>query len=152
MLRAFPVEDVWGIGPPTAAKLAALNVTTAAGLRDLSPKQARALGTVTLERMVLELGGLSCLALEEVAPQRKGMAVTRSFGRPVTSLDELREAVAAYATRAGEKLRTHGLVAGRLAASASALATRSDSSSDSFCSWSSLRSCTSVHVPIQRTT
>ena len=44
------------------------------------------------------------------------MAVTRSFGRPVTSLDELREAVAAYATRAGEKLRAHGLVAGQLAA------------------------------------
>ncbi len=116
VLRTFPVGDVWGIGPATAAKLAALGVTTAAGLRDLSPKQARALGTVTLERIVLELGGLSCLALEEVAPQRKGMAVTRSFGRPVTSLNELREAVAAYATRAGEKLRTHGLVAGQLAA------------------------------------
>lgn len=116
VLRAFPVEDVWGVGPATAAKLAALGITTAASLRDLSPKQARALGTVTLERTVLELGGLSCLALEEVAPQRKGMAVTRSFGRPVTSLDELREAVAAYATRAGEKLRAHGLVAGQLAA------------------------------------
>ena len=116
VLRAFPVEDVWGIGPATAAKLAALGVATAAGLRDLAPKRARALGTVTLERTVLELGGLSCLALEDVAPQRKGMAVTRSFGRPVTSLDELREAVSAYATRAGEKLRAHGLVAGRLAA------------------------------------
>jgi len=97
-------------------KLTALGVATAAGLRDLSPKRARALGTVTLERTVLELGGLSCLALEDVAPQRNDMAVTRSFGRPVTSLDELREAVAAHATRAGEKLRAHGLVAGRLAA------------------------------------
>ncbi len=116
VLRGFPVEDVWGVGHATAAKLAALGIATAAGLRDLPPKRARALGTVTLERTVLELNGLSCLALEEVEPQRKGMAVTRSFGRPVTSLDELREAVAAYATRAGEKLRRHGLVAGRLAA------------------------------------
>ena len=116
VLRAFPVEDVWGVGPATAAKLAALGVTTAAGLRDLPPRQARAVGTVTLERTVMELNGLCCLALEEVAPQRKGMAVTRSFGRAVTSLDELREAVAAHATRAGEKLRAHGLVAGRLAA------------------------------------
>lgn len=116
VLRAFPIADVWGIGPATADKLAALGVATAAGLRDLSTRQARALGTVTLERTVLELGGLSCLALEDAAPQRKGMAVTRSFGRPVTSLDELREAVAAYATRAGEKLRAHGLAAGQLAA------------------------------------
>ena len=116
VLRAFPVEDVWGIGRATVAKLATLGVTTAAGLRDLDPKQARALGTVTLERTIWELRGLSCLALEEVAPQRKGMAVTRSFGRPVTALDELHEAVTAYATRAGEKLRLHGLVAGQLSA------------------------------------
>ena len=116
VLQAFPVEDVWGVGRATVAKLAGLGVTNAAGLRDLDPKRARALGTVTLERTVWELQGLSCLALEELAPQRKGMAVTRSFGRPVTSLDELKEAVATYATRAGEKLRCHGLVAGRLTA------------------------------------
>ncbi len=109
VLRASPVEDVWGVGPATAAKLAALDITTAAALRDLPPRQARAVGTVTLERTVMELGGLCCLALEEVTPQRKGMAVTRSFGRAVTSLAELREAVAAHATRAGEKLRAHGL-------------------------------------------
>ncbi len=65
VLRAFPVENVWGIGPATAAKLAALGVATAAGLRDLPLKRARALGTVTLERTVLELAGLSCLALED---------------------------------------------------------------------------------------
>jgi DNA polymerase V len=116
VLHGFPVEDVWGVGSATATRLAALGVTTAASLRDLNPKQARALGTVTLERLVWELRGVSCIALEEIAPQRKGLAVTRSFGRPVTSLDELREAVASYATRAGEKLRQHGLVAGRLAA------------------------------------
>lgn len=116
VLRAFPVEDVWGVGRATVAKLAALNITTAAGLRDLDPKRARSFGTVTLERTIYELRGMSCIALEEIAPQRKGMAVTRSFGRPVTSLDELREAVATYAGRAGEKLRLHGLVAGRLAA------------------------------------
>ena len=116
VMRVFPVEDVWGVGRATVTKLAALNVTTAAGLRDLDPKRARSLGSVTLERTVWELRGLSCLALEEFAPQRKGMAVTRSFGRPVTSLDELHEAVATYAARAGEKLRRHGLVAGRLAA------------------------------------
>jgi DNA polymerase V len=116
VLRAFPAEEVWGVGPATAAKLARLGVATAAGLRDLPPKQARALGTVTLERTVLELRGLSCLDLELAAPPRKCLAVTRSFGRPVTTLDELREAVAAYATRAGEKLRAHGLVAGRLTA------------------------------------
>jgi DNA polymerase V len=116
VLRAFPVEDVWGVGPAAVAKLAGLGVATAAGLRDLDAKHARRLGTVTLERTIHELRGVACLALEEVAPQRKGMAVTRSFGRQVTALAELLEAVAAYATRAGEKLRAHGLVAGQLSA------------------------------------
>lgn len=114
VLAAFPVEDVWGIGGATAAKLARLGVATAGALAGLDAKQARAIGTVTLERTVLELRGWPCLGLEDVPPPRKGLAVTRSFGRPVETLEELREAVAAYATRAGEKLRQHGLVAGRV--------------------------------------
>ncbi len=54
--------------------------------------------------------------LEEVAPQRKGMAVTRSVGEPMTSFDVLAQAITAHATRACEKLRIHGLVAGTLTA------------------------------------
>jgi DNA polymerase V len=116
VLRAFPVGDVWGIGAATARKLAGVGVTTAAGLRDLEPKRARQVGTVVLERIVHELRGLPCLELELVAPARKGMAVTRSFGRPMTELARVLEAAAMHAARAGEKLRAHGLVAGQLTA------------------------------------
>ncbi|MFC7693771.1 Y-family DNA polymerase [Paeniroseomonas aquatica] len=116
VLRAFEVSDIWGIGRATTTKLAGLGITTAAQLRDLSPKQARSMGTVVLERTIMELRGLPCLALEDVAPQRKGMACTRSFGRVVTSKAEMLEAVASHASRAGEKLRQHGLVAGKLTA------------------------------------
>ncbi len=37
--------------------------------------------------------------------------MSRSFGRPVESLEEIREAVAAYVSRAGEKLRRQQLAA-----------------------------------------
>jgi DNA polymerase V len=40
--------------------------------------------------------------------------VSRSFGRPIATLDEMREAVATYTTRAAEKLRRHRLAAGIL--------------------------------------
>ena len=40
-------------------------------------------------------------------PTRKGLAVTRCFGRLVVGWPELREAVAAHAARVGEKLREH---------------------------------------------
>jgi DNA polymerase V len=116
VLRAFAVADVWGVGPATARKLAGLSVTTAAALRDLDPALARSLGTVVLERIVRELQGVACLELEHVPPTRKGLAVTRSFGAPVSGLGGVLEAVATYATRAGEKLRQHGLVAGQLCA------------------------------------
>jgi DNA polymerase V len=38
--------------------------------------------------------------------------VSRSFGRPITTLTEMREAVATYMTRAAEKLRRHQVAAG----------------------------------------
>ena len=116
VMRAFAVGDVWGIGRATTQKLAHVGVTTAAGLRDLDTKLARQVGTVVLERIVQELQGIPCLELELEAPARKGMAVTRSFGRPVTDLEGVLGAVAMYAARAGEKLRAQGLVAGQLAA------------------------------------
>ena len=114
LLPMVPVGDIWGIGHRTEAKLHSLGIRTAAELRAMPLRQARALGTVVLERTVLELQGEPCLALEDVEPQRKGMAVTRSAGSPMTDFDTLFQAITAHATRAAEKLRRHGLVAGTL--------------------------------------
>lgn len=116
VLRAFHVSDVWGIGAATTRKLLGLGVTTAGALCDLDTALARQVGTVVLERIVRELQGVPCLELELVAPARKGMAVTRSFGQPMTELARVLEASAMYASRAAEKLRLHGLVAGQLTA------------------------------------
>lgn len=114
VLERFPVGDVWGVGRATATKLGGIGIRTAAELRDMPMKQARAMGSVVLERLIGELRGVPSSAVETVEPQRKGMAVTRSFGKPVSSFDGLAAALAQFATRAGEKLRSHGLVAGRL--------------------------------------
>ncbi|RSU53971.1 Y-family DNA polymerase [Sphingomonas sp. S-NIH.Pt15_0812] len=116
VMRAFPVGDIWGVGGATARKLIALGITTAGELRDMPMKQAKGLGTVVLERLVAELRGVPSAAVEMVAPQRRGMAVTRSFGTPVLTFDRLMGALTEYAMRAGEKLRSHGLVASRLTA------------------------------------
>lgn len=69
-----------------------------------------------LERTVAELRGDPCIAFENIEPRRKGMAVTRSSGRPMVDFDIIMEALTAHATRAAEKLRRHGLVAGSLTA------------------------------------
>ncbi|MEJ5978866.1 Y-family DNA polymerase [Novosphingobium sp. PS1R-30] len=117
VLDRFAVGDVWGVGRATATKLQGLGIRTAGQLRDMAMKQARGIGTVVLERLIAELRGVPAAAVETVEPQRKGMAVTRSFGTPVADIDTLMGAVAQYAMRAGEKLRQHGLVARRVTVS-----------------------------------
>jgi DNA polymerase V len=80
-----------------------------AQVRDMNPKLARQLMTVMGERIIHELNGRPPIALKAVPPQRKGCAVTRSFGERVTQKGEMEQAVAGYATRLREKLRRHGL-------------------------------------------
>lgn len=77
---------------------------------------ARHLCTVILERTVAKLQGIRCLEIEDVAPQRKGMAVTRSAGQPMRDIGAVMQALTAHASRAAEKLRMHGFVAGQITA------------------------------------
>ena len=107
--------EVWGIGAKTAEKLERAGVNTIAAFVAMDPQATRDMLTVVGARIQQELRGVSCLPLSEWSATRKGVASTRSFGRPITEWREMREAVAAYASRAAEKLRAEGLQACRLA-------------------------------------
>jgi DNA polymerase V len=83
-------------------------------LRQVNDRWVRQeLGIVGL-RLVWELRGISCLPLELCPPPKQSLMVSRSFGRPITTLIEMREAMATYMTRAAEKLRRHHVAAGVL--------------------------------------
>jgi DNA polymerase V len=110
-LAWLPVEDVWGIGRRQAAKLAAMGIHDARGLKYLDRNLARRKFTVVGLHTVLELQGVPCIDLEAAPPSKKSICSSRSFGRPVTSLVDIKEAVAAYAARVGEKLRAQRSVA-----------------------------------------
>jgi DNA polymerase V len=99
------LAEIWGVGAAGARKLMALGARTVADVARLDPRRVRQTMTVVGERLVHELNGQACLDLEEMAPTRKGCAVTRSFATRVTDIGTLQEAVAAHATRLGEKLR-----------------------------------------------
>ena len=109
--KELPVGKVWGIGPAAAAKLTARGIGTIADFIALADDDIRKLLSVVGLRTAWELRGIVCASFSEVSPIRKSLAVTRSFGKPVEGRQELLDAVAAYATRASEKLRLHGLVA-----------------------------------------
>jgi DNA polymerase V len=111
----LPVDEVWGIGRKTTEKLKAGGVETIADFVALDLRAVRDSLTVVGARVQMELKGVSCLPLQLLAATRQGLACTRAFSRPVSTWQELREAVAAYAARAGEKLRAEGLEACQLA-------------------------------------
>lgn len=99
------VGEVWGVGRKLSVQLISLGIESVQDLRKASPKRIRDRFGVVLERTVNELNGMSCLALEEVAPVRQQIISSRSFGEMVTTYDGLREAVSTYVTTAAEKLR-----------------------------------------------
>jgi DNA polymerase V len=110
-LARTAVGDVWGVGPRLSARLGARGVRTALDLRDADERRMRRLGGVVLQRIALELRGTSCLPLSACPPDRKSVVCSRSFGRAVETLEELREAAAFHACRAGVKLRRARLAA-----------------------------------------
>jgi DNA polymerase V len=113
-LARVKVEAVWGVGSNSARRLKAAGIKTALDLRDADALCWRSRAGIMLERIIHELRGVSCLPLELCPPPPRSLTVSRSFGSPVETLSELREAVAFYATRAGEKLRRRALVADAL--------------------------------------
>ncbi len=99
------VGEVWGIGRKISARLNTMGVSTALHLADYDRKTLRRMFNVNVERTARELAGEACFALEEGPEPKQMIACTRSFGERKHTLQELQEAVAGYATRAGEKLR-----------------------------------------------
>lgn len=112
LLADIDVGEVWGVGARIAAQLQAVGIDTVKALRDMPPSWLRAHFGIVMERTAVELRGLSCLALEEVAPAKKQIISSKSFGQMVVAVDDLREAVSTYMTRAAEKLRQQGSVCG----------------------------------------
>ena len=113
MLEKTPVGDIWGIGRRIAAKLEVQGITKARQLRDLDDKRAKKVLNILGQRMIMELRGLQCVA-EERLEGRKTLYNSRSFGRPVTEKEELKEALGYHSSIAGERLRAEGLAAGGL--------------------------------------
>ncbi len=109
LLAETAVEDIWGVGPNYAHLLNGHGIQTALDLRGADAHWIRKRMGVVGARIVQELRGVSCLPLEECPAPKQGITVSRSFGRPVTTLAEMKEAVAFYTGRAAEKLREERL-------------------------------------------
>ncbi|MDF1568817.1 MAG: Y-family DNA polymerase, partial [Spirochaetaceae bacterium] len=110
ILAETPVEKVWGVASGLANRLTSRGITTALGLKNVDDAWAKDRLTLTGLRIVWELRGIPSIAMEETLPPKKGIMSSKSFGRPVTDLNDLLEAVGDYTARAAAKLRAQGSV------------------------------------------
>lgn len=102
--KKMPVNEIWGIARGSELRLSAVGISSIYDLKNAQQKLVgKTLGVVG-ERIALELNGVSCLELEEVAP-RKQIISSRSFGEKQTEFAPIAQALANYASHACSKLR-----------------------------------------------
>lgn len=106
LLRAVDVSEVWGIGRRMTEHLQGMGIKTAWDLAQADAWTLRKQFSVVVEKTARELRGVSCLELEEAAPPKQEICCSRMFGKRLKELPPIREAVATYAARACEKLRS----------------------------------------------
>ncbi|MFT3994835.1 MAG: Y-family DNA polymerase [Dysgonomonas sp.] len=104
-LQKTDIGDVWGIGRRNEKKLKQQGVNTAYDFTQLQRSWVRKYMTVVGERTWLELNGISCISLEEVQPDKKQICTSRAFGKTVSNIEDLKEAIAYYVSVCAEKLR-----------------------------------------------
>ncbi len=112
LFSTLAVNEVWGVGRRLSEQLTGLGIASVEALRTADAKTLRREFSVVLERTVMELNGISCMAFEEATPNKQQIISSRSFGSYVHDREPLAEAVASYIAIAAEKLRSQGSLAG----------------------------------------
>lgn len=105
-MRITRIGNVWGVGRQYATKLLSMGITSAWDLSTMPEEWAhRHLGGVVGTRLIRELNGEPVRDMDQPLTNKKMIATTRMFGNPVTDINDIKEAVATYTSRAAEKLR-----------------------------------------------
>lgn len=107
-----PIREIWGIGGRTREKLESMGVRTVLHFARLDSSFVRRRFGVVLERTHREINGVSCIPLEESAPERQQIIRTRSFAQTCRNLDSLRASVTVHMADAVRTLRLQNSAAG----------------------------------------
>lgn len=114
ILKNFEISDIWGIGYRYTKKLNSYGIKNAYELRQCDENWVRKHLTITGLKTVLELRGISCLNLQDIVEPKQSITVSRSFGKNVTNINELKEAASYHVSTAAEKLRNQNAITGSL--------------------------------------
>lgn len=109
-LKQVSVNDVWGIGRKWGKQLISRGIETAYDLSVTNFHILKKQYNVVMMRTAMELSGIPCGGLEEVARKQSIMS-SKSFGVMQTELASISESLSSHCARAVEKLRQQKLVA-----------------------------------------
>ena len=113
-LKWLPVAELWGVGRRHARMLDSVGIKTAYDLCRADDSWIRRRLSVVGLRMVKELRGIPCFPLEESASRKKNICTSRSFGKAVNQMEDLKEALSTYASTCAYKLRKQKSCASRI--------------------------------------
>ncbi len=105
LLGQINVGEVWGVGRKLTKRLAEHGINTVHDLRVAHAPTLRAEFGVVMEKTQRELQGVACIELEDHVPDKQQIVRSRSFGKPVTELAVLQDALSVFTATACEKLR-----------------------------------------------
>lgn len=105
ILALTPCQDIFFIGEARARQLRAqFDIYTGLQLKHADIARIRRVLHVPVARIVCELRGIPALPLQNSAPPRKEIMCARAFGRLVTDVREIQQAVASYTAAVGRRL------------------------------------------------
>ncbi len=105
MLGATEVGDIWGIGRQRARLLKLNGIHTAAQFKEVPEEFVRKNMNVTGQRLWNELHSTAAIKWKLVPEAKKGICVSRSFGKLQTERGEIKEALCNHAASCAAKLR-----------------------------------------------
>jgi len=105
LLSKIKINDVWGVGKQLTKFYIKNEINTAYDLKKMNNSWIKKNTNVFGSRTAMELRGLSCTSLEPYEEKRKNCCVSRSFGKKVTRLEDLSEAITKHCLNAAEKIR-----------------------------------------------
>ena len=103
-LAQYPIEEVWGIGRQSAAKLQASGVRTALDFVNKSALFAKNLMHQPGLNTWRELNGEDCISVREL-PEKQSITCSRTFAHGVTDRNLLEQALCQFCANVAEKLR-----------------------------------------------
>jgi DNA polymerase V len=85
-MQLTSVDEIWGIGRKIGYKLKLMGVKTIFDLKKANPKHLRSMFNINIEKIISELNGIPCIALEDYEEPQQRIVSSRSFGAGVNRM------------------------------------------------------------------